>query len=164
MLTFHPLTLTRRIPIAEDAASLEFAAPEELAEVYRFEAGQHLAVRALLGGRELRRTYSIVSPAGGTLRIGVRVQGEMSRYLAHELPIGGTLEAMTPTGRFKPAIDPARRAFYAAFAAGSGITPILSIVATLLAQEPLSRVLLVYANRAAGRTMFLDEVLGLKAR
>ncbi|MBS0393211.1 MAG: 2Fe-2S iron-sulfur cluster binding domain-containing protein [Proteobacteria bacterium] len=164
MLTFHPLTLTRRTPIAEDAACLEFVAPSELAEAYRFEAGQHLAVRAVLAGRELRRTYSIVSPTGGALRIGVRVQGEMSRYLAQELPIGATLDAMTPTGRFKPTIDAARRASYAAFAAGSGITPILSIVATLLAGEPQSRVLLVYANRAAGRTMFLDEVLGLKDR
>jgi len=164
MLTFHPLELRRRTAIAEDAVCLEFRAPPTLAEAYRFEAGQHLAVRAVLGGRELRRTYSIVSPAGGALRIGVRVQGEMSRYLAEGLQIGGTLEALEPTGRFRPTLEPGRPKSYVALAAGSGITPVLSIVATVLAAEPRSRVLLVYGNRAIGRTMFLDEVLALKDR
>jgi len=164
MLTFHPLTLRRRAPIAEDAVCLEFRPPPGLADAYRFEAGQHLAVRAVLGGRELRRTYSIVSAAGGELRIGVRVQGEMSRYLAERLQVGDTLEALEPTGRFKPTIEPERAKSYVALAAGSGITPVLSIVATLLAAEPRSRVLLIYGNRAIGRTMFLDEVLALKDR
>ncbi len=164
MLTFHPLELRRRTPIAEDAVCLEFRPPPALAEAYRFEAGQHLAVRAVLGGRELRRTYSIVSPAGGVLRIGVRVQGEMSRYLAAGLQIGETLEALEPTGRFRPTLEPDRAKSYVALAAGSGITPVLSIVATLLAAEPRSRVLLIYGNRAIGRTMFLDDVLGLKDR
>jgi ring-1,2-phenylacetyl-CoA epoxidase subunit PaaE len=164
MLTFHPLELRRRTPIAEDAVCLEFRPPPGLADAYRFEAGQHLAVRAVLGGRELRRTYSIVSAAGGELRIGVRVQGEMSRHLAEGLRVGDTLEALEPTGRFKPTIEPARAKSYVALAAGSGITPVLSIVATVLAAEPRSRVFLVYGNRAIGRTMFLNEVLGLKDR
>lgn len=152
------------MPIAEDAVCLEFRPPPALADAYRFEAGQHLAVRATLGGRELRRTYSIVSPAGGELRIGVRVQGEMSRYLAEGLRVGDTLEALEPSGRFRPAIEPGRAKSYVALAAGSGITPVLSIVATLLAAEPKSRLLLIYGNRAIGRTMFLDEVLALKDR
>lgn len=164
MLTFHPLELRRRTPIAEDAVCLEFHPPPALADAYRFEAGQHLAVRATLGGRELRRTYSIVSPAGGELRIGVRVQGEMSRYLAEGLRVGDTLEALEPSGRFRPLIEPGRAKSYVALAAGSGITPVLSIVATLLAAEPKSRLLLIYGNRAIGRTMFLDEVLALKDR
>lgn len=164
MLTFHPLELRRRTPIAEDAVCLEFRPPAALADAYRFEAGQHLAVRAVLGGRELRRTYSIVSPAGGELRIGVRVQGEMSRYLAEGLRIGDTLEALEPSGRFRPTIEPGRAKSYVALAAGSGITPVLSIVATLLGAEPQSRLLLIYGNRAIGRTMFLDEVLALKDR
>lgn len=164
MLNFHPLELRRRTTIAEDAVCLEFQPPPALAEAYRFEAGQHLAVRAALGGRELRRTYSIVSPAGGELRIGVRVQGEMSRYLAEGLRVGDTLEALEPTGRFKPTLEPDRAKSYVALAAGSGITPILSIVATVLAAEPGSRVVLFYGNRAIGRTMFLDEVLALKNR
>jgi ring-1,2-phenylacetyl-CoA epoxidase subunit PaaE len=164
MLTFHPLTLHRRNPIAEDAVCLEFRPPPELADAYRFEAGQHLAIRAVLDGRELRRTYSIVSAAGGELRIGVRVQGEMSRYLAEGLKVGDTLESLEPTGRFRPTIEPGRAKSYVALAAGSGITPVLSIVATLLATEPHCRVFLVYGNRAIGRTMFLDEVLALKNR
>ncbi len=164
MLTYHPLTLRRRSLIADDAACLEFEPPPEFAEAYRFEAGQHLAVRVTLGGRELRRTYSIVSAAGGSLRIGVRVQGEVSRYLAEGLAIGETLASLAPTGRFKPAIDPLKSKFYVALAAGSGITPVLSIVATLLAAEPASRVFLVYGNRSIGRAMFLDEVLALKNR
>jgi ring-1,2-phenylacetyl-CoA epoxidase subunit PaaE len=164
MLNFHPLELRRRTAIAEDAVCLEFRPPAGLEDAYRFEAGQHLAVRAALGGRELRRTYSIVSPAGGGLRIGVRVQGEMSRYLADGLGIGDTLEALEPTGRFKPTIEPGRAKSYVALAAGSGITPVLSIVATVLAAEPASRVVLFYGNRSTGRTMFLDEVLALKNR
>ena len=164
MLTFHPLELRERTRIAEDAICLVLRAPPELADAYRFEAGQHLAVRATLGSRELRRTYSIVSPVGGELKIGVRVQGEMSRYLADGLKVGDRLEALTPTGRFKPAIEPGRAKSYVALAAGSGITPILSIVATLLATEPLCRVLLVYGNRTIARTMFLDELLALKNR
>ncbi len=164
MLTFHPLELRQRTRIADDAVCLVLRAPPELADAYRFEAGQHLAVRATLGERELRRTYSIVSPVGGELRIGVRVQGEMSRYLADGLKVGERLEALMPTGRFKPSIEAGRARSYVALAAGSGITPILSIVATLLAAEPASRVLLIYGNRTIARTMFLDEILALKNR
>lgn len=164
MLSFHPLELTRRRPVAQDAMCLEFRPQPSLCEAFRFEAGQHLPVRAAIGGRELRRTYSIISAAGGSLRIGVRVQGEMSQYLASGLQIGGILEAMEPTGRFRPTLDPTRAKSYLALAAGSGITPVLSIIATILAAEPASRVVLCYANRCAARTMFLDELLGLKDR
>jgi ring-1,2-phenylacetyl-CoA epoxidase subunit PaaE len=164
MLTFHPLELRQRSLIAEDAVCLELQPPPELAAAYRFEAGQHLAVRAMLGGRELRRTYSIASAAGGSLRIGVRVQGEMSRHLAEGLAIGDRIEALEPAGRFKPTLEPARAKSYVAIACGSGITPILSIVGTLLAAEPASRVLLIYGNRSIARTMFVDEVLALKDR
>ena len=164
MLTFHPLELVRRRPIAEDAVCLELRPPPGLETAYRFEAGQHLAVRATIGGRELRRTYSIVSEAGGPLKIGVRVQGEMSRFLASGLPVGGRLESMEPTGRFRPTLEPGRSKRYAALAAGSGITPVLSIVSTLLAAEPHSRVLVAYGNRSIARSMFVDELLALKNR
>ncbi len=164
MLTFHPLELRQRYSVAEDAVCLELQPPPELAAAYRFEAGQHIAVRAQLGGRELRRTYSIASAAGGPLRIGVRVQGEMSRHLAEGLAVGGRIEALEPAGRFKPQLEPGRAKSYVAIACGSGITPILSIVGTLLASEPHSRLLLLYGNRSIARTMFLDEVLALKDR
>lgn len=164
MLTFHPLILRRRIPTAEDAVCLEFDPPGGLAERYRYEAGQHLAVRAVVDGRELRRTYSLVAPAGTTLKIGVRVQGAMSRYLAEGLPIGATLEALEPSGRFKPTLGQGGARRYLALAAGSGITPVLSIVATLLAAEPEAHVTLIYGNRSTSRAMFLDEVFDLKNR
>ncbi|MCC7464118.1 MAG: 2Fe-2S iron-sulfur cluster binding domain-containing protein [Gammaproteobacteria bacterium] len=164
MLTFHPLELRQRTAIAEDAVCLELQPPAELVDAYRFEAGQHLAVRALLGGRELRRTYSIASAAGGPLRLGIRVQGEMSRHLAEGVAIGERIEALEPAGRFRPALEPGRAKSYVAIAGGSGITPILSIVGTLLAAEPASRVLLIYGNRSSARTMFVDEVLALKNR
>jgi len=164
MLTFHPLVLRRRSPTADDAVCLEFEPPEGLEERYRYEAGQHLAVRAIVDGRELRRTYSLVAPAGTTLKIGVRVQGAMSRYLAEGLAIGATLEALEPSGRFKPTLAQVGARRYLALAAGSGITPVLSIVATLLSAQPEAHVTLVYGNQSASRAMFLDEVFDLKNR
>lgn len=164
MLTFHPLALVSRHPVADDAFCLEFRPPAGLDDAYRFEAGQHLALRATINGRELRRTYSIVSPVGGNLKIGVRVQGEMSRYLASALAVGETIDALAPTGRFKPSPEASSSRTCMALAAGSGITPILSIVATILANEPASRFIVVYGNRSSGRAMFLEELFALKNR
>jgi ring-1,2-phenylacetyl-CoA epoxidase subunit PaaE len=164
MLRFNKLVLHNRAQVAEDAYCLTFAVPEAMRDEYIFLPGQHLAVRALVNGRALHRTYSVVSPAGGALRIGVRVQGEMSRYLAQELVIGQALEVMTPSGSFhvQPANDGPK--FYVAIAAGSGITPVLSIIASVLAAEPASKVVLIYGNRSSSHTMFLEEVLALKNR
>jgi ring-1,2-phenylacetyl-CoA epoxidase subunit PaaE len=164
MLRFHQLTLQSRVPVAEDACCLTFAVPETLREDYRFLPGQHLAVRATVNGRALRRTYSVVSPSGGELKIGVRVQGEMSRFLAEDLAIGEPLEIMTPNGSFRPLRSTDSPKFYVAVAAGSGITPVLSIVTSVLAAEPGCQFLLLYANRSSTHTMFLDEVLALKNR
>ena len=91
MLTYHPLTLVRREAIAEDAVLLELSAPAPLAEVFRFQGGQHLPLRAFVNGEDLRRTYSIVSAPGGALTLGVRVQGAMSRHLA-ALKVGDTID------------------------------------------------------------------------
>lgn len=164
MLKFHQLTLQSRLPVAEDAFCLTFAVPEALRDDYRFLPGQHLAVRAIVNGRTLRRTYSVVSPTGGELKIGVRVQGEMSRYLAETLPIGEPLEIMTPNGSFHPRRASDGPKFYVAIAAGSGITPVLSIIASVLAAEPDCQFMLIYANRSSARTMFMEEVLALKNR
>jgi ring-1,2-phenylacetyl-CoA epoxidase subunit PaaE len=166
MLTFHSLILRHRHTVCDDAVCLEFEAPAEAAGQYAFHAGQHLSFRAVLDGTEVRRSYSIVSPPNGALRIGVRLQGRMSKYLGSELPIGGVIEAMEPTGRFRAAVKAAeavpRR--YVAFAAGSGITPILSIVTDLLDSHAQSSVQLFYGNRTLSRTMFLEELLALKNR
>jgi ring-1,2-phenylacetyl-CoA epoxidase subunit PaaE len=167
MLKFHPLKVKTRTEIAEDAVRITFEVPSELREQYRFEAGQHIAVRLPSGQDEVRRTYSIVCPTGSEdLSIGVRVQkgGQVSPWLAERLAVGDVIEVLTPNGSFHTRIEPHRAKRYVAFAAGSGITPVLSIAATTLALEPASRFLLFYGNRTIASTMFLDDVLALKNR
>lgn len=166
MLKFHPLRLKARTEAAEDAVCLSFELPPALREAFRFEAGQHIAVRIDAGGEE-RRTYSIVSPEGSDeLRIGVRHQarGRVSPLLARELPVGAAIDVLTPNGSFHTQIEPGHARWRVAFAAGSGITPVLSIAATVLEREPASRFTLFYGNRTAASTMFLDEVMALKNR
>lgn len=167
MLKFHPLRIATREAVADDAVGICFEMPAALRDEYRFIAGQHLAVRAIIAGREERRTYSIVSSEGANqLRIGVRTQegGRMSQFLARQAAIGDTLDVLTPNGSFHPRIEPGSARVYVAFAAGSGITPVLSIAATVLEQESASRFQLYYGNTSTARTMFLDEVLALKDR
>ena len=168
MLRFHPLVVAGRAEIADDAVALTFAVPPALREEFRFAAGQHVAIRRMIDGREERRTYSIVNPEGAeSLTIGVRVQkdGRMSTHLAqHALP-GETFEVLTPNGSFHAEAGGAGGPrSYAAFAAGSGITPVLSIAATLLARDADNRVQLWYGNTDRARAMFLEEVLALKDR
>ena len=167
MLKFHSLPITSRVPVAEDAWAIGFGVPDALAADYAFEAGQHLAVRAMLDGREERRTYSIVDAQGaGTLRIGVRLQpgGRMSRYLVEEAQVGDSLDVLTPNGSFHTRLDAATPRTRVAFAAGSGITPVLSIVATVLEREPEAVFRLYYGNTSTARTMFLEELQALKDR
>jgi ring-1,2-phenylacetyl-CoA epoxidase subunit PaaE len=124
-------------------------------------------VRRTIQGRDERRTYSIVTaPGTGMLKLGVRTQtgGLMSGDLASNLRAGDMLEVGTPMGRFRTAIDPERELSYVAFAAGSGITPVLSLATDILGKEPRSRFTLVYGNRSIARTMFLEETLALKNR
>ncbi len=166
-LNFHPLPIVARELAADDAICLTLAIPEALRADYRFEPGQHVALRATLGGREVRRTYSIINGAAGeVLRLGIRVQGPggLSHYLAHETAVGDSVEALSPTGRFIRAAGGDAPRSYVAFAAGSGITPVLSIVTAVLEKEPNSRFVLVYGNRTTARTMFLEDVLALKNR
>ena len=165
MLKFHPLKVKARSEVAEDAVCITFELPQELREQFRFEAGQHVAVR--LPDGDVRRTYSIVCPAGSAdLSIGVRRHrcGAVSSYLAERLQVGDTLEVLTPNGSFHTRIEPERTKQYVAFVAGSGITPVLSIAATVLAREPTSRFILFYGNRTSASTMFLEDVLALKNR
>ena len=167
MLKFHPLAITHRRAVADDAFALTFGVPAALRDDFRFRAGQHLALRAVIDGREERRTYSIVNAEGAAdLTIGVRVQdgGRMSPYLARHANVGVALDVMTPNGSFHAEDVPARAGRYAAFAAGSGITPVLSIAATALERHPDSRFQLYYGNTSTARTMFLEEVLALKDR
>ncbi|MEW2129157.1 1,2-phenylacetyl-CoA epoxidase subunit PaaE [Streptomyces sp. NPDC005435] len=170
MARFHPLPVVGVERLTDDSVSLTFAVPPELREEYRHTAGQHLTLRRRADGVDVRRTYSICSPAPdpagegpGTLRVGVRLVdgGAFSTYALKEIGVGDVLEVMTPAGRFT--LDPAPGLF-AAVVGGSGITPVLSIAATLLAREPSARFCLIRSDRTAASTMFLEEVADLKDR
>ncbi|HJR39143.1 MAG TPA: 1,2-phenylacetyl-CoA epoxidase subunit PaaE [Nocardioidaceae bacterium] len=164
---FHPLTIAAIEPLTEDSIAVTFDVPEELREDYRFTHGQHITVRTELAGDDVRRNYSICSPASsGVLRIAVKrlPGGAFSEHALGMLRVGDVLDVMTPSGRFFTELDPANENHYVCIAAGSGITPVLSIVATTLETEPRSRVTLIYANRTHKTVMFLEEVEDLKDR
>src|ERR1700723_4207563 len=142
MYNFHPFKVTAAERVAEDAACVTVEIPAELRDAYAFHAGQYVTVRRTIEGREERRTYSIVTaPGAAALKLGIRLQtrGRMSGELAARLRAGDVLAVGTPMGRFRTAIDPERALSYVAFAAGSGITPILSLATDILAREPGSR-------------------------
>lgn len=169
MLRFHPVTVLDVQPEAEDGVRLTLEIGPELQSVFRAAAGQHVVLRAQLEGREIRRTYSLTGAAGTLpLTLGLRVHpgGRFSRHAAQALRAGDRLELMPPSGRLGRALARGAQvpggSTYVAFAAGSGITPILSIVRTALAEQPRSHVILFYGNRTAARTMFLEDLQGLK--
>jgi ferredoxin-NADP reductase/fatty acid desaturase len=164
---FHEVPVKRVHRLTEDSVRIIFDVPAELRQEFRFDAGQHLTVRTDLGGRGVRRNYSICSPAtGAELAIAVKrvPGGAFSTFALERLKSGDALELMTPTGRFGPALDPLACKHYVAIAAGSGITPILSILETALEIETESRFTLIYGNRAAETTMFKDELDQLESR
>ncbi len=164
---FHPLRVSDVTPLTDDSVCISFDVPAELAADYDFVQGQHLTVRTAMAGDDVRRSYSICAPArSGRLRIGVKVLpgGHFSGFAAGGLKVGDVLDVMTPTGRFNTPLDPENRKRYCAIAAGSGITPVLSIIATTLEQEPHSRFTLIFANRTSRSVMFLEELEDLKDR
>ncbi|MGW3493212.1 2Fe-2S iron-sulfur cluster-binding protein [Streptomyces sp. NPDC001020] len=170
MARFHPLPVAAVDRLTDDSVALTFAVPPTLREEYRHMPGQHLALRRTVDGTEIRRTYSICSPAPApdqegprTLRVGVRLVegGVFSSFALKEVAVGDELEVMSPAGRFT--LEPAP-GLYAAVVGGSGITPVLSIAATLLAREPQARFCLVRSDRTSASTMFLEEVADLKDR
>ncbi|MGH3425834.1 MAG: 1,2-phenylacetyl-CoA epoxidase subunit PaaE [Nocardioidaceae bacterium] len=163
--SFHPLRIAAIERLTDDAVAIELEVPEDLREDFAFEPGQHLTVRTALAGDDVRRNYSICTPAGqGLLRIGVKrlPGGAFSEHAMTALTVGTELEVMTPTGRFGPRLDPEQERSYGLVAAGSGITPLLSIAASVLATEPRSTVTLVYANRTQGSVMFVEDLEDLK--
>src|SRR5450432_1720278 len=167
MINFHALKVTAVDRVAEDAACVTVEIPSALRDAFAFHAGQYVTVRRVIEEREERRTYSIVTPpGGGALKLGIRLQlgGRMSGELATRLVAGDMLDVGTPMGRFRTAVSAERQQSYLAFAAGSGITPILSLATDILAREPRSRFTLIYGNRGISRTMFLEETLALKNR
>jgi ring-1,2-phenylacetyl-CoA epoxidase subunit PaaE len=165
MKQFHPLTVEKIEHETRDSVRIALAVPEEFASEYEFLPGQHLPFQISLDGRKLRRTYSICSAQGvSPLEIGVRVQpgGLFSEYAANALKVGDTIEAMPPSGQFHVDLDEARARDYVGFAAGSGITPILSMITSVLEREPNSRFVLFYGNRKQATTMFIEDLYALK--
>ena len=166
-LLFHPLRVKSVVPDADDALIVSFDVPDALASEFRFRQGQHLTLREVLDGVEQRRSYSICAGIDdGELRVGVRKVpgGVFSNWLHASVQAGSQIQVMAPEGRFFVPIEPTRGRHYLGIAGGSGITPILSIMKTVLAREPASRFTLVYGNRRQKSAMFKEELEDLKNR
>lgn len=161
--TFHALTVHEVRRLTDDAVAVTFAVPDELAAAYAFTAGQSVTLRRVLEGTEHRRTYSVCAAEGGPLRIGVRevAGGLFSSWLVHEVRPGDRVEVQPPSGGFRARVGTGER--HLCIAAGSGITPVLSVVATAL-RDPASSVTLLYGNRVSTTVMFADELADLKDR
>jgi ring-1,2-phenylacetyl-CoA epoxidase subunit PaaE len=158
---FHPLTVARIERLTEDAVAITFAVPDSLAQEYRFRPGQALTLRRVDGARDERRSYSICAPLGAPPRIGVREVpgGFLSAYLVHDLRPGDEIEVLPPSGTFTADLTvPGQHVF---IVAGSGITPALSLAATVL-RDGRSTVTVFYGNRRTSTVMFADELADLK--
>lgn len=166
MREFHPLTIKDIRPETRDSVRVSLAIPDALQDEYAFIPGQHLPFEIELDGKKIRRTYSICSGQGEPLEIGIRVQpgGQFSEHAAGNFKPGDRISAMPPSGQFKVELDPANAKDYVGFAAGSGITPILSMIKSSLAIEPNSRFILFYGNRTQATTMFIEDLYALKNR
>jgi ring-1,2-phenylacetyl-CoA epoxidase subunit PaaE len=165
MSKFHRLSVAKVERETREAVAITFSVPEPLRESFRFEPGQHLTLRATIDGQDVRRSYSICSAAqDGVLRIAVKrcTGGTFSTWANERVRPGDTIDVMPPLGHFGVPLDPASRRHYVAFAAGSGITPVLSIARTTLAAEPHATFTLFYGNRASGTVMFREELAALK--
>ena len=166
MLHFHPLRVSKIERNTLQAVTITFDVPENLREIFIHEAGQHITIKKKFDGRDIRRSYSIcTSPGEGTLSVGIKEipDGIFSRYANRSLREGDILEVHPPEGHFTFTPDASRSRAVAAFAAGSGITPVISILKTLLEEEPQSKFVLVYGNRSTADTMFLREITELIA-
>lgn len=164
---FHALRIKDVCIETPDCVSIAFDIPEELKNEFRFTQGQNITLKTMLDGQEVRRSYSICSgPADNELRVAVKKvdKGLFSTFANHVLKTGDTLEILPPSGRFFTSLHPAHTKNYLAFAAGSGITPILSIIKTTLAIEPSSSFTLVYGNRNRASIIFREQLEALKNR
>lgn len=164
---FHPLRVRGIEPDTAEAVIVTFDVPPELRGVFGFTQGQYLTLRTDIEGQDLRRSYSICAGIDdGALRVAVRKvrDGVFSNWINAHLQPGDVLQVMAPQGRFFVPIEPTARRHHVGIAGGSGITPILSIMKTVLAREPGSRFTLVYGNRQLRSTMFKEEIEDLKNR
>jgi ring-1,2-phenylacetyl-CoA epoxidase subunit PaaE len=165
MIHFHSLRVKKIQKETEDCVSISFEVPEELKDIFQFKQGQNLTIKKARNGEELRRNYSIcTSPYDNELKVAVKKVegGAFSTYANDELKEGDFLDVMPPTGEFYTELNPNQQKTYVAFAAGSGITPVLSIIKTTLLTEPKSNFSLVYGNRTKASIIFKEELEALK--
>ena len=166
-LHFHPLRVREVRPDTDESVVVSFDVPEPLRETFRFTPGQYLTLRAAVDGEDVRRSYSICAGADDdALRVGVRLLpgGVFSQWVNRSLEAGATLQVFPPQGHFHVPIEPAARRHFLGIASGSGITPILALMKTILAREPASSFTLIYGNRSRASTMFREEIDDLKNR
>ncbi|MBW9094491.1 phenylacetate-CoA oxygenase/reductase subunit PaaK [Microbacterium jejuense] len=171
---FHALRVAAVRPLTDDAIEVTFAVPEEVRDEFDYLAGQHVALRATLDGREVRRSYSLcraVDAGGGgdgprTISIAIKrdAGGRFSTWAQTGLKVGDELEVMNPQGSFTSTLADLDGAHVAGIAAGSGITPLMALAATVLDRSETSRFTLVYTNRSSLDVMFLDDLSDLKDR
>ena len=165
MSTFYKLAVKEIIRETPEAISVLFQVPEELQANYRFVAGQYINLKLTLDGNEIRRAYSIcATPESGELRIAIKSikNGYFSKFANEQLTVGKVLEVGTPEGKFTFEPEASRQKNYAAFVAGSGITPVMSILQTVLEEEPNSTFVLVYGNKSEKDTIFHNQLHDLQ--
>ncbi|GAA4891217.1 ferredoxin--NADP reductase [Flaviramulus aquimarinus] len=165
MSSFHKLSIKTIKRETDKAISISFNIPENLKDTFAFKAGQYITLKTEIDGHEIRRDYSLcVSPKSGEIKVAVKEvkDGTFSAYANSTLKVGDTLEVAPPKGRFTFEPNDSKTKNIAAFAAGSGITPVLSIIKCALEEEVYSKVILVYGNKTTKDTMFLNELLELQ--
>lgn len=166
MSQFHTLYISNIECLTEASVAISFDIPDHLKDTFSFKAGQYITLKALINNEEIRRDYSIcVAPNNNLLKVAVKAveDGTFSKYANTYLKQGDALEVSEPNGRFIFEPNNKLTRTIVAFAAGSGITPILSIIRTLLKEEPFSNMVLVYGNRSKADTMFFQELMALKS-
>ena len=164
---FHALRVAKIMPETAEANSIRFHIPPELRETFAFKAGQHLTLKADIGGEELRRNYSLcTAPDEQDWMVTVKriAGGVVSNWVGDHLQAGDTLDVLPPHGSFTTPFDAGRARRYVGFAGGSGITPVISLIRTALKTEPGSRFTLFYGNRDSSSVIFLDALADLKDR
>ncbi|MBF8148991.1 ferredoxin--NADP reductase [Winogradskyella sp. F6397] len=165
MSQFHSLTIKSIDKVTDNSVAITFDIPEHLKEKFSFKAGQYITLKTTINGEDIRRDYSIcASQSSGNVTVAVKAveDGTFSVYANTILKVGDVLDVAEPNGRFIFEANEAKTRTIAAFAAGSGITPVLSIVKTLLEEEPFSNFILVYGNKTLADAMFIDDLLELK--
>ncbi len=166
-MDFHPLKVNKITAETPDTVTLEFEIPASLREIFTYKQGQHITVRTEMNGHEVRRSYSMSSsPLESRLAVTVKkvAAGQMSAYLHDKVREGDTLEVAPPDGRFYTTLDPEKRHTYYIFGAGSGITPLMSILKTTLEAEPMSTIFLLYGSRNEENIIFREELATLSER